>query len=119
MPGTRPRNGLPLGDGYVYRGSGRDEDEAREARSRRRQQDGLPDRILAALRALGGEASTPEIRARVELDGAPPFHPGYFLQVLMRLSRRDPPAVTAAGREESGSGRPVRWRLGPGGGDGS
>jgi hypothetical protein len=24
MPGTRPRNGLPLGDGYVYNGSGRD-----------------------------------------------------------------------------------------------
>jgi len=104
--------------GYAYNGSGEDAVEAREARFRRRQQAALPDRILAALRALGGEASTPELRARVELDGAPPFHPGYFLQVLMRLSQRDPPAVKAAGREESGSGRPVRWRLEPGGGEG-
>lgn len=113
-----PRNGLPGLADYTYHGTGDDEltpPTRRAGAARRERQPGLPGRVLTALRVLGGEASTTEIRTTVELDGGPAFHPGYLLQALNRLSRREPPAVTAAGREHSGKGRPARWQLGPGG----
>lgn len=101
--------------GYVYRGNGTDRLEARLARAaRRRQGPSIPERIVSALRSLGGEASTTQIRTALELSGAPPFHGAYLGQALARLSRLDPPAVEPAGREEGGRGRPSRWRLGPG-----
>jgi len=113
------RNGLPEADLYVYRGCGVDVLEARGSRAgtyRGKRSRWLPDRVLAALEALGGEATGPEIRNRVELDGGAPFLPQYMNQVLSRLARRDPPAVVLAGRDSSANGRPGRWRLGPGAG---
>jgi hypothetical protein len=112
------RNGLP-GVGYVYQGTGADRLEPPPrwaAGSRRERQPEVSVRALAALAALGGEASTTEIRTAVELDGGPAFEPQYLITVLGRLARRDPPRVTQCGRERSGRGRTARWRLGPGAG---
>lgn len=109
-----PRNGLTELRRYTYRGTGEDiltPPPPRTAGARQEGQPGIPDRVLAALRSLGGEASTPEIRAIVEFDGGPAFNPNYLVQVLNSLARRDPPVVTAAGRESAGSGRAVRWQL--------
>lgn len=114
-----PRNGLTELRWYTYRGTGEDimaPPPPRTAGTRQVGQPGIPDRVLTALRSLGGEASTPEIRAALELDGGPPFSPNYLIQVLARLSRRNPPAVTHGGRESSGKGHAARWQLGPGGG---
>lgn len=102
---------------YVYRGTGVDVLEVPKpppARSRRKGQPRLPERITAALESLGGEASTTQIRVALELDGGPAFTPGYLGLSLGRLARRDPPLVTRAGRECCGVGRPARWHLGPG-----
>lgn len=98
---------------YVYRGTGEDVLAPRLAAAAGNRRPGLPGRVLAALRSLGGEASTPEIRAALELDGGPTFRPGYLVQSLDRLARRDPPEVTRGGRERTGKGRAGRWQLGP------
>jgi hypothetical protein len=111
------RNGIPERTDYVYRGCGVDVLEDRPPRSPAARQEGhpgLPERVLAALRSLGGDASTPEIRAAVDRDGGPVFSPNYLIQVLGRLSRRDPPAVTHGERERTGRGFAARWQLGPG-----
>ena len=116
--GSPHRNGMPGSGGYVYRGTGRDETEPppqRGGRPRRGRQPAGARRVLAALRSLGGSASTPEIRLVMELDGGRPYHPGYVNLVLTRLSRADPPEVTRCGTERNGSGHPARWELGPGG----
>jgi hypothetical protein len=83
----------------------------------RKGQRALPERITAALRALGGEASMTDLRTALELDGGPAFTVTYLYQALRRLAEREPAMVTPAGRESSGRGRPGRWRLGPGAGD--
>jgi len=106
---------------YAYRGTGRDrlEPSPQQAVAARRRM-GKPDvavRALAALRALGREATTAEIRAAVELDGGPAFEPQYLITVLGGLARRDPPMVVQCGREQAGRGRVARWRLAAGGGD--
>ena len=120
--GSPHRNGMPPAGGYVYRGSGVDELELppqrRAGGSRPGRKATAPRRVLAALRSLGGEASTPEVRAAVELDGGPAFHPAYTGQVLARLARRDPPLVTRSG-ERDGSTHAARWQLGPGSGGAS
>ena len=116
MPGTESRNGLPDFRDYAYGAGPRKLRPAvggeRQDRARKGQP-GVSGRVLAALAGRGGEASTTELRTDLELDGGPPFSPSYLIQVLTRLSRRDPPAVIPAGRE-SGSGRARRWQLGPG-----
>jgi hypothetical protein len=117
MPGTTTP-GNPLGwKPYVYRGTGVDVLEVRAPRAPRLDRErcpAFPGRILAALESLGGEASTPEIRAVLDLDGGPSYAPNYLIQTLGRLARRNPPAVSAGGRERSGKGRAGRWQLGPG-----
>jgi hypothetical protein len=113
-----PRNGLPGSGGYVYRGTGIDvlepPPQRRVTGSRPGPKAKAPRRVLAALRSLGGEAATPEIRRAMEFDGGPPFHPAYVSQVLARLSRRDPPLVTRRGRERDGSSHAARWQLADG-----
>jgi hypothetical protein len=103
---------------YVYNGTGVDIYAPRPPsgaeKAARARKPGIPGRVIAALRSLGGEASTPEIWMAMELDGGPEFHSGYLVQVLNRLARRDPPAVSLAGRENFGSGRAARWQLEPG-----
>jgi hypothetical protein len=102
---------------YVYNGTGADiyaPPPSPAEKAARTRKPGIPGRVVAALRSLGGEASTPEIWTAMELDGGPEFHAGYLVQVLNRLARRDPPAVSLAGRENFGSGRAARWQLEPG-----
>jgi hypothetical protein len=109
-------NGMPGFTDYAY-GASRSQLRPVVGRERpdrtRRGQPRLPERIVTALRAAGGEASTTRLAAVVELDGGPAFTPAYFYQVLKRLSAQEPAVITQAGRERDGRGRPGRWRLAP------
>lgn len=101
-----PRNGLPEPRRwYSYQGTrtAQEEDAPR--------QPGITARAVAALRALGGEASALEARAVMELDGGGPVDPRHLNVALHRLARKNPPQVTRCGRD----GNTVRWRLEPGG----
>lgn len=70
----------------------------------------LADRALGALEALGGEASTLEIREHLkDVEGAAAPH--RLLGALNRLSRRQPAPVSALGSGNGGRGHPQRWRL--------
>ena len=106
-------NGRPEGGWYSYRGAGGAEAGHGPQAAGSRQPE-VSERVLAALRSLGGEASTPEIRTALDFDGGPAFELVYLGRVLSMLARRDPPEVSCRGREQGG--RAARWRLEPGGG---
>jgi hypothetical protein len=115
-------NGMPGFTDYQYGASRRVLRPAiggERADRTRKGQRALPERITAALRALGGEASMTDLRTALELDGGPAFTVTYLYQALRRLAEREPAMVSPAGRESSGRGRPGRWRLGPGAGGGA
>jgi hypothetical protein len=119
---TRPsRNGLPDFAGYIYRGTGRDDltpDPPDLRKAPRLRSECLPSRVLEALQALGGEASTTEVRLALARDGsARPAHEAVGT-ALARLAKRKPPAVVRAGEWRGGRGVTRRWRL-AGAGEGS
>ncbi len=70
----------------------------------------VPERVLAALAALGGSATVMQVARYTEMIGAP-LGREYTALTLRRLARLNPPAVTADGSPRGGAGRARRWYL--------
>ena len=88
------------GTWYGYRGSLTDPPEPERP----------PERVLAALAALGDSGTVAEVRRFTEAAGAA-LSGGYTALLLRQLARRDPPAVTVTGSDKGGAGRERHWHL--------
>lgn len=69
-----------------------------------------PERVLAALKALGGSATAAEVSRLTDQWGAP-LSRSSASQALNALARRDPPGVIPVGSPRGGRGRSRRWYL--------
>lgn len=107
MPGTAPTVF------YRYRGTLSDVPDCRRKPGRRREP--LAGRVLEVIGDLGGTATTTEIRRALEESGAvlDGRRGGRYRvpDVLHRLAKAVPPAVTAVGDPRGGRGKAQRWRL--------
>jgi hypothetical protein len=69
-----------------------------------------PERVLAALSALGGSGTVEQIRQQTGTAGVP-LSAGCVSATLNALARLDPPAVSATGSPRGGAGKARVWYL--------